>query len=135
MMLKSSTSWLNLFLNKPNLCMFVVRNERWVTENISLPTKPILRVKEIIHSKLNIFLCNSGRDLWNASYCGLHFAQLYWVKGIVQKCPHFAFHLGILVFPGPVLNLERRSLSLSLILDRDGNRQNRSVWNCFQQII
>lgn len=54
---------------------------------------------------------------------------------MVQKCPHFSFHLGRQGFPGPVLNPERRSLSLSLILEGDCNRQNRSVWKCFQQII
>lgn len=54
--------------------MFVVQNERWVTEVIFFPGKQILSVKEIIHYKLNIFLFISVRDHWNASYSGLYFA-------------------------------------------------------------
>lgn len=71
---KSYTLSLNIFLNKSNLCMFVVQNERWVTGVIFFPGKQILSIKEIIHYKLNIFLFISVRDHWNASYSGLYFA-------------------------------------------------------------
>lgn len=114
--------------------MVVVQNEGWVTEVILFPRKQILIVKEIIHYKSNIFLFISVTDHWNASYSGLYFAYLYWIKDIVQKYPHFVSHSGKQGFLGPVLNLKRRSLSLSLILAGD-NKQNRSVWKCFQQTV